>query len=199
MQTCKIRLATQEDCDAMLGIYAPYIQNTAVSFENTVPEPHAFCRRFLDFTRQFPWLVCETDGGISGYCYAHRFAERAAYDWSVECSIYLHEACHGRRIGTALFSALLDTLRLQGYCNAYSLVALPNPQSEGLHKAFGFNLAGTLQKVGYKYGEWHDVGYYALSLRDYPENPQPPKPIGLISGTRGFEAILEKSAGLIRL
>jgi len=153
----KIRLVTQEDSDAILKIYLPFITDTVVTFEYKVPTLTEFKERMADIQKNYPWLVCEINNRITGYAYASRFREREAYKWSVDFSVYVDPEYHGKGIGKALYFALSELLKLQGYYNAYAGVTLPNVKSEGLHESFGFKAVGVYHKVGYKFDRWHDV------------------------------------------
>lgn len=170
----RIRMATIEDCERLLEIYTPYILETTASFEYEVPSIEEFCERMKGVQEQFPWLVCEVDGKIAGYAYASKHAQRAAYQWSVDVSIYLDEIYHRMHIATDLYNALIDLVRAQGYYTAYALISVPNERSDAFHEKFGFKYAGTLHNAGYKHGEWHDLKYYEYVLAEYPDVPTPP-------------------------
>ena len=170
----RIRMASLEDCERIREIYAPYILHTAVSFETEVPSVEAFCERMKSIQSQFPWLVCEIDGKIAGYAYASKHGQRAAYQWSVDVSIYLDEAYHRMHIATDLYDAVLALVRAQGYFTAYAAISVPNERSDAFHENYGFDLAGTLHNAGYKLGEWHDLKWYEYKLAPYPKNPVPP-------------------------
>lgn len=169
-----IRMATLEDCERILEIYAPYVLETTVSFETQVPSVEEFRDRMKGIQEQYPWLVCEVDGKIAGYAYASKHAQRAAYQWSVDVSIYLDESYHRMHIATELYQAVIDIVRKQGYYTAYALISVPNERSDAFHEKFGFQHVGTLHKAGYKHGEWHDLKYFEYELADYPDTPIPP-------------------------
>jgi len=126
----KIRLATEDDSDSLLEIYAPYITNTTYTFEYDIPTIMEFKERIAKIRKYYPWLVCEINKRIAGYAYASRFREREAYKWSVSLSIYINQDHHRRGIGRALYFALIELLRLQGFYNAYVAVTVPNIKSE---------------------------------------------------------------------
>lgn len=172
-----VRFATEADAESLLAIYAPYI-DTAVTFEYTCPTAEEFAGRIRDISAMYPYLVLEEDGHPVGYAYAHRARERTAYDWIVELSVYLDRAYTGRGLGKKLYGLLLDLLRLQGLKTAMGCVAAPNPASEALHAALGFQLVGTSQNAGYKAGKWHDVLWYEKALAPYDVPPAPVIPIG---------------------
>ena len=127
-----IHPATRADAAACAAIYAPYV-GTTITFESPAPDENEMARRIEETTAFYPWLVCECVGEVLGYAYAHRFRTRAAFDWTVELSVYLSPAAKGRGIGRALYSAVTDILRRQGCVNAIGVVATPNAPSERLH------------------------------------------------------------------
>jgi phosphinothricin acetyltransferase len=176
-----IRLATERDALACQRIYAPIVTETAISFETEVPSVEEMERRIADTLVQLPWLVLEEPEGVRGYAYAALHRKRAAYQWSVEVSVYVAEEARGRGVGRRLYTALLDLLRRQGYVNSFAGIALPNDASVGLHEAMGFRPIGVYRKVGFKLGHWLDVGWWQLELREPPGEPATPLPV---SGSR---------------
>ncbi len=168
----KIRPATSKDASGILAIYAPFVKDTAVSFETVVPTIAEFEKRIETISESFPYLVCENDGNIVGYAYASKHRERTAYQWSVDLSIYIDPLYHRKRIATALYTALLAILKQQGYHAAFAGITVPNSASESFHKAFGFREAGVFEKVGYKHGQWRDVKWMQLDLREDRLPPQ---------------------------
>jgi L-amino acid N-acyltransferase YncA len=194
-----IRIATVQDSARMLEIYGPFVLTTAVSFEYTVPEEAEFAKRINTVLEKLPWLVCEIHGEIVGYAYASMHKARAAYQWSVDTSIYIDPKYHGKHIGTALYTALFELLKIQGYFNAYAGITLPNAKSESLHASFGFVPIGVFHHVGYKLGTWHDVKRFELALANLPEEPARPKLIGEIKGTEEYKKIIENAAGIIKM
>ena len=133
-----IRPATAADLPEMREIYRPFVERTAVSFEYQVPTPEEFFLRFTQHIAQFPWLVWEEQGRVLGYAYAGAPWERAAYRWCAESSVYLAPEARGRGVGKALYQALEDILRRQGYRTLYALVTTDNEASIGFHEAIGF-------------------------------------------------------------
>lgn len=186
-----IRMATLQDAEKILAIYAPYVKNTAVSFEYEAPTPAAFRQRMEGIMAFYPYLVWEEEGEILGYAYAHRHQERKAYQWNAELSIYLHPDATRRGLGSKLCLALLDLLRLQGVKTAYSCVTLPNAASEALHAKMGFSPAGVWRNSGYKHGAWRDVGWFEKELSPYEENPKDPVSIHDVSRDV-IDAVLEQ-------
>jgi len=172
-----ILLASNEDAGQMLDIDAPIMRNTAISFELEPPRVGEFKSRVAEYLEFAPWLLGESEGGVVGYAYAGRHRSREAYQWSVEVSVYVAENQHRRGVGRALYTSLVECLRLQGFFHAYAGITLPNPASVGLHKSLGFQPVGVYKDVGYKLGQWHTVGWWELILQDQ----SPPAPlIGLM-------------------
>ncbi len=192
-----LRLAEERDAAAVAAIYAPIVEHTAISFETTPPTPVEMAGRISNTLEQYPWLVCEEAGKILGYVYASRHKERAADRWAVDVTAYVAETARGRRVGRALYTALLDLLRLQGFVTAYAVIVLPNPASVRLHEAVGFAQVGICPAVGYKAGAWQDVGWWQCSLRE--RDPQPGEPLSLAAAQKlpGWEAALASGESLL--
>ena len=150
-----IREATPADVAGMLGIYAYYVKETAVSFEYEVPTEEEFTRRLEEHKEMYPWLVWEEDGEILGYAYAGRAFERAAYSWNAEISCYLK--VKGTGMGRKLYGIIEEILRLQGVRKVYAVVTSANEPSVAFHKAVGYTDVLTYREVGYKKGQWYDV------------------------------------------
>lgn len=159
------------DAGACAAIYAPSVGSTPISFELVPPDAAEFARRIEKYAATHQFLVAEEGGEVIGYAYACRWAERAAYDWSVEVSVYVDGARHGRGVGRALYAELFDRLRAQGFRIAVAGVTLPNPASIRLHESMGFEPIGALRDIGWKEGAWRDVGYWQLYLRPDAEDP----------------------------
>ena len=176
-----IRLATAADAAAVRAIYGPVIETTAISFELTVPSEEEMAARITGRQPAHPWLVAEDQGedgqGVLGYAYAGPFKDRAAYDWSVETSVYIAEAARGRSVGRALYAALLAVLEAQGYRQAMGGIALPNEASVRLHEGAGFAPVGVYRAVGWKFGVWHDVGWWQRPLARTDGPPPAPVPL----------------------
>ena len=198
------RFAAPADSAALLAIYGQYL-DTPTTFECVLPSEEEFAGRITAFGGTYPYLVWEEDGRIRGYAYAHRQAERAAYQWNAELSVYLDRDCTGRGVGRRLYSALVDILRLQGIRTVYGCVTLPNEKSEGLHRTMGFHKLGTYHSAGYKCGAWHDVAWFERPIAPYDQDPAPIRSIGEIPAEtlaeilRRYEAGKEKTRGAIWL
>lgn len=197
LRNIRIRLADGRDCASILQIYASFITDTVITFEYRVPTIVEFGKRITNIQEKYPWLVCEINGNIVGYAYASNFNEREAYDWSVDASIYINPQYHRKKIGKALYFSLFESLKLQGYCNIYAGVTIPNIKSESLHECLGFKTIGVYQNVGYKLGSWHDVKWYGLEIKDHIQSPIKPKDINEINNTIEFKSIIEKAEQMI--
>lgn len=171
-----IRFATEADAQALLDIYAQYM-DTAITFEYELPTLAEFQGRIRTFLENYPYLVYERDGHILGYAYAHRHMERAAYQWNAELSIYLDQAIHAQGVGRQLYTALIDLLWLQNVKNVYGCITLPNEKSMGLHTALGFTTVGIYHNAGYKCGRWHDVIWVEKAISPFESEPAPLKSI----------------------
>lgn len=169
-----IRLATPKDAEGILAIYAPYITNTSFTFETEVPAVHDFAERIRSYLQLWPWLVCEEKGTIVGYAYASRYRERVAYQWSVECSVYVHDDFQRAGVARALYTSLVDILKRQGFRNVYAVINLPNDNSVAFHEKLGFRYFATYEQVGYKLGKWKNVGWWRLILNDFIIDPVAP-------------------------
>lgn len=186
-----IRMAAAADAGAVLSIYRPYITDTTVTFECTVPTTEAFTRRMEGILARFPWLVWEEAGTLLGYAYAGPLGSREAYHWSAELSIYLRPNARGRGLGKRLYGCLLELLTLQGVQNVYGRIALPNEASCGLHEAFGFSVMGIQHKTGYKQGRWLDLIWYEKALGDHPV-PQMPVTVPADLDGSAVQAVMKK-------
>ena len=165
--SARIRFADPaRDAAGILAVYAPYIRETAVTFETEVPALEAFTARVAGFCADFPYLVLEADGELAGYAYAHRQAERAAYAWNAELSIYLAGKWRGRGLGAPLYRLLERLLTMQGYVNLYGVITASNAGSIRLHEKLGYRQTGLHEKTGWKFGQWHDVAWLHKRVRE---------------------------------
>lgn len=169
-----VRDAVPADAARCAGIYAPYVRDTAISFETAAPSAEEMAERIAAAQRDHAWLVLEDEGVVTGYAYAGPFMSRAAYRWSASVSVYLDGARRGAGGGRALYTSLLERLTERGMRTVLAGVALPNDASEGLHRALGFVPAGTYRRVGWKQGRWHDVAWYQKDLVTDWSAPEPP-------------------------
>lgn len=161
-----IRNAEPEDAEALLSIYAPYVVNTAITYEYDVPSVEEFADRIRSTREKNPYLVAEVDGRPVGYAYAGVFHARAAYRASAETSIYVALGEHGHGIGRALYDALEEACRQRGICNLYACIAYTEVEDEHLtqasvrfHTKLGYRMVGRFQKCAKKFDHWYDMVY----------------------------------------
>ena len=169
-----MRDATPDDAAACAAVYAPYVAGTAVTFELEPPDAGEMARRIAAAQVVHAWLVLVEDGHVVGYAYGGPFKERAAYRFACEVSVYLRAGLRRTGAGRALYAELLPRLEELGYRTAVAGMTLPNPASEGLHRACGFLPAGTFRRVGWKLGAWHDVAWMQRTLGDGGDPDRPP-------------------------
>ncbi len=171
--TAAIRLAGAGDAAAIAAIYRPYVERSHFTFEEIPPDTAGIAARMGNPIH--PWLVAEEDGRVLGYASTSPMRNRAAYRWSVETGIYLETGARGRGIGRKLLAAHLDLLERQGFVTAIAGIALPNEASVVLHEKFGFALSGVERGVGFKFGQWVDVGRWQRDLA--PRTIVPAEPL----------------------
>ncbi len=159
-----IRNAVPQDTRALLDIYGPYVKNTAISFEYEVPSVEEFQKRIENTTKKYPYLIAEEDNQILGYAYAGAFYGRAAYDWSVETTIYLAPGATKKGVGRLLYKSLEEKLKEMGILNLYACIAYPDEEDEYLdknsalfHEHMGYQKVGEFHKCGYKFGRWYSM------------------------------------------
>lgn len=167
-----IRLAAQSDVPGILEIYSPFILETAVTFEETVPDEESFWKRIQEIMTELPFLVCEIDGRIAGYAYASGYRSRASYRWAKEVSVYVHPDFHRKRVAQALYTSLNEMVRYQGIADLLAIITMPNESSVAFHEQFGYRKCGEFSKVGYKLGQWQNVGWFELFLQDEAQTPK---------------------------
>ncbi|MFJ3262509.1 arsinothricin resistance N-acetyltransferase ArsN1 family B [Pseudomonas sp. NPDC086581] len=171
----EIRQARPEDAPAIQLIYAPIVANTAISFEEIPPTIEEMRQRIVTTLQTYPYLVAMRDGRLVGYAYASQHRARAAYRWAVDVTVYIAEGERRTGVGRSLYAGLLPLLTKQGFNAAYAGIALPNAGSVGLHERLGFRHIGTFPQVGFKLGQWHDVGYWRLELGEPGNSPENPR------------------------
>ena len=165
------RVAKAGDAAACAAIYAPYVTDTAITFELEPPDEAEMRRRI---SQSFGWLVAEHDGAIVGYAYAGPYKERPAYRWASEVSVYLHLEHRGRGLGRELYADLFARLADQGFRMLVAGVTLPNPASLKLHQNMGFQPVGTWQRIGWKLDAWHDVHWMQMPIGSDVDPPVEP-------------------------
>ncbi len=178
MSRLLIRAANADDAEALLEIYAPYVRDTAISFEWETPSAEEFRGRIIKTLGKYPYLVAELDGRPAGYAYTGPFVGRAAYGWEAETTIYLERSARGHGCGRALYDALAKASLAQ---NIYSLNACIGwraeddgrlgPNSAQFHAHMGFEMSGRFRRCGYKFGRWYDMIWMTKQLAPRPDEP----------------------------
>lgn len=200
--TFRFRIATPDDAPALLAIYAPYVEQTAISFEYDVPSLEEFRRRIADFSRTYPYLIAEDASGRAlGYAYTHTFIPRAAYDRCAETTIYLSLESRHQGLGKRLYRALEDISRAQGIYNLYACIGEPQGEDDEyltdnsirFHEHLGFRRIGVFRCCGYKFGRWYDMSWAEKLLGEPPEAPEPFLPFPQLDRTLVTE-ILRRAA-----
>jgi L-amino acid N-acyltransferase YncA len=159
-----VREASENDALACAAIYAPYVRETAVSFESEPPTPAQMAERIAAATRTHAWIVQEDDGRVVGYAYGGPHQQRAAYRFSCEVSVYVEQGRRRTGSGRALYEELFKRLAARGYRMAVAGMTLPNEASAGLHRAMGFESVGVYRRIGWKFSAWHDVAWMQRAL-----------------------------------
>jgi L-amino acid N-acyltransferase YncA len=193
-----IRLVADSDITAITDLYRPIVESTTISFETEPPDEEEMRRRIGDTVPFYPWLVYDTGSTVAGYAYATKHRVRAAYQWSVDTSIYVHPDFRRCGIGRGLYASLFAILAAQGYRNAFAGIALPNPASVALHEGVGFHAIGVYHHVGYKLGAWHDVGWWQLALSQREISPQRPLDLRAIQDRDDWDNLLTTGLAKIR-
>jgi len=170
-----VRLGSARDAGECAAIYAPYVMETAITFETEPPSAAEMERRIEAALQSHAWLVLEDAGRVVGYAYGGRFHARPAYRWACETSVYLEWGRRRTGAGRALYESLLARLVQRGYRIAIAGMTLPNEASVGLHEAMGFEPVGTYRRIGYKLGAWHDVAWMQRFLLGAGGEPPEPR------------------------
>jgi phosphinothricin acetyltransferase len=174
----RIRVASPGDAAAFAEIYAPYVTQSLVSFEEQAPTVQDMQRRVLSTLAYAPWLAASCGNQVAGYAYASHHRERAGYRWAVDVSVYVRPEFQRRGIGRTLYGELFPILERQRYRRAYAGIALPNDASVALHRALGFTEVGVYRRVGWKMGRWLDVVWLERNVGpDRDDDVTPPEPI----------------------
>lgn len=187
----RIRTATIEDAEELLGIYAYYIKNTAVTFEYEVPSVEEFQGRISHILEHYPYLVAEADGEIIGYSYAGRFHPRAAFSWDVEMTVYLKHGTQRAGIGRKLYTLMERILREQGVVKTISLIVKPTDRysdynSVLFHEKMGYTYAGELKDCGYKFHRWYTLIYMDKQIGSIQEKMLPIRDFAEVRKTFGL-------------
>ncbi|MFD6948580.1 MULTISPECIES: GNAT family N-acetyltransferase [unclassified Nocardiopsis] len=169
MPTLTVRDATRADAEACAAIYAPYVTDTAITFEYDPPTAGQMADRIAAAQERHAWIVLQEPEGIAGYAYGGPFRARDAYRWTCEVSVYLRTGRRRTGAGSALYRALLPRLAERGMHTAIACMTLPNDASQGLHRSLGFEDVGVMRKAGRKFDAWHDIAWAQLDLSAHAE------------------------------
>lgn len=177
----EIHEAKEADAAALLAIYTPYVEHTAITFEYEVPTLEEFAERIRQTKTKYPYLVAKQDGKVLGYAYAGQFHAREAYAWAVETSIYVDESCKHMGIGGTLYAALEEALKEQGFLNMNACIAYAPNEDEYLtnnsvefHAHLGYRMVGQFYQCGYKFGRWYDMVWMEKLIGEHGANPKKP-------------------------
>ncbi|WP_298881077.1 GNAT family N-acetyltransferase [uncultured Phascolarctobacterium sp.] len=178
-----LRFAKLADTAELLAIYAPFVASndralSDVSFEYEVPSVAEFTERIKNISAAYPYIVCEHDGRLLGYVYAHPYIQRAAYQWGAEVTIYLAPEWQGRGLGKVMYAALEALLRLQGVVVTYACITASNEHSVKMHEACGYKIIGIFNNTGFKHGHWLDMVWMEKVIAEHPKQPALIKKIG---------------------
>ena len=184
MTTLKLRVATLDDAEALAAIYAPYVMETTISFEWVPPTADEFRARMASVMCEYPYLVCEREGEIVGYAYAHRAVERYSYRFCAELSVYVRRDARERGIGSLLYRALIALCREVRLQTLFGIVTDPNEPSFRLHEKLGFTRVGHFPHAGQKFDRWIDVVWYSLVIGDDTVPPQDMIPFPVLTHER---------------
>ena len=182
IENLQIRIATVEDSAALLDIYKPYVEKTAVTFEYEVPSLEEFRGRIKTSLKKYPVLVAECESEILGYAYAGAFQSRAAYTWAVETSIYIREDCRKFGIGRLLYEELENILRKQNIVNLNACIAYPTEEDTYLtkdsvkfHEKMGYRMVGEFRQCGYKFNRWYNMVWMEKHIGEHRKEQPPVK------------------------
>lgn len=196
MEDITLRIVSEADAETLLDIYAPYVKETAVTFEYEVPSAEEFRSRIRRTLGKYPYLAAEQNGRPVGYAYAGAFHARAAYDWAAEASVYVEKDLRRRGVGRKLYTALEEILKLQNILNLNACIAYPAAEdpyltrdSAAFHQRLGFRQAGRFHQCGYKFGCWYDMIWMEKMLGPH-SSPQPP--------VRPFPEVQEVAEALLK-
>lgn len=182
IKAVRIRRATPADAEALLGIYAPYVEHTVITFEYLVPTLEEFRERIRHTLEKYPYILAEQEetGEILGYAYTGPFKERAAYDWGVETTVYVKQDCKRGGIGKKLYTALEKVSAAQHILNMNACIGYPVEEDEYLtqdsahfHEHLGYRLVGEFHSCGFKFGRWYDMIWMEKLIGTHTAEPDP--------------------------
>lgn len=187
-----IRMAELKDAEEILEIYAPYVTDTAITFDYEVPTLEEFQGRMINTMKMYPYLVAVYEGKIVGYCYVSQFKNKDAYDWSVESTVYVRRDFKGKGTGRTLYAKLEEILKMQHILNVNACITYPHTESIAFHEKLGYQTVAHFHQCGYKLGVWHDMVWMEKMLGEHGKDPQPVIPIGDLD-VKEIAARLQKS------
>lgn len=189
----KLRVATVSDAAELLKIYAPYVTDTAITFEYDVPTLEDFKGRIAHTLEKYPYFVAELNGEIVGYAYASAFHPRAAYGWAAEASIYVRRDMKRMGLGRTLYDALETALKAQGVLNLNACIACPDVDDEYLtrnsisfHAHLGYSMVGEFHNCGYKFGRWYNMVWMEKMLGEHVDDQPPIKRFDEVRAELGY-------------
>lgn len=189
----KLRVATLSDAAELLKIYAPYVTDTAITFEYDVPTLEDFKGRIAHTLEKYPYFVAELNGEIVGYAYASAFHPRAAYGWAAETSIYVRRDMKRMGLGRTLYDALETALKAQGVLNLNACIACPDVDDEYLtrnsisfHAHLGYSMVGEFHNCGYKFGRWYNMVWMEKMLGEHVDDQPPVKSFSEVRDELGY-------------
>ena len=179
-----IERVKEEDAEALLEIYGPYVRETAISFEYQVPTTQEFRQRIRSISAKYPYIKAVEQGQLLGYAYAGAFKQRSAYDWAVETTIYVRKDCRKQGVGRQLYEALEKSLKGMGICNLNACIACTerpddhlNNDSMHFHEKLGYEPVGVFHQCGYKFSTWYDMIWMEKLIAPHGKD-QPPVRFG---------------------
>ncbi|MDO5681469.1 MAG: GNAT family N-acetyltransferase [Propionibacteriaceae bacterium] len=185
MAKLSLRPASVADASGCAAIYAPYVLNTAISFEEIPPSAVQMTERIRHKSTSHGWFVATEADRLLGFAYAGTYREREAWQWVCETSIYLDPLAAGRGVGRQLYGVLLEHLAARGFRVAVASIALPNAASVALHQSLGFEHFGTSPGVGFKHHQWIDVAWFQRHLGSGTTTPAEPLQASVVNPGQG--------------
>jgi L-amino acid N-acyltransferase YncA len=185
-----IRIATPDDFATMLEIYEPFVKNTVITFELKVPSIKKFSAQLNSYMQEAPCLVYEIDKKVIAYAYAKPYRLFGAYAWTRESTVYVHPDYQKNKIASALYTSLIELLKLQNYRVVLAAITLPNIPSVHFHTRQDFHLVGVFNNAGIKFSKSHRVAWYELLLKEDRAPTAPIRPIqDVLASDKGQEAL----------
>ncbi len=159
------RNVTLSDAADIASVYNHHVEHTTVTFDTEPLSVEAMRDKISGIAAEYPYIVCEADGCVVGFCYAHQWKEKAAYSCTWETTVYVAQEFCSCGIGRKLMLSLIEECRKRSDCHALiACITSPNPASEALHRSLGFTQASHFHSVGNKFSEWLDVTDWELIL-----------------------------------